>query len=48
MDRAIEEAYSAGMLGPDACGTGMQFDIYTHPGAGAYVCGGLHEIHLLY
>jgi len=39
LGRAIAEAYAAGYLGPDACGTGIQFDIYTQPGAGAYVCG---------
>jgi NADH dehydrogenase (ubiquinone) flavoprotein 1 len=39
LERAIDEAYAAGFLGPDACGTGIQFDVYTQPGAGAYVCG---------
>lgn len=41
LERAIDEAYAAGFLGPDACGTGIQFDVYTQPGGGAYVCGEL-------
>ena len=39
LDRAIAEAYAAGYLGRDACGSGHDFHVYTHPGAGAYVCG---------
>ncbi|KAL4442996.1 hypothetical protein ABPG77_008487 [Micractinium sp. CCAP 211/92] len=39
LERAIHEAYQAGMLGRDACGTGIEFHVYTQPGAGAYVCG---------
>jgi NADH-quinone oxidoreductase subunit F len=39
LDRAIAEAYQAGILGKDAAGSGMRFDIYTHLGAGAYICG---------
>ncbi|MCZ6603850.1 MAG: NADH-quinone oxidoreductase subunit NuoF, partial [Alphaproteobacteria bacterium] len=36
---AIDEAYEAGLLGPDACGAGWAFDIHLHRGAGAYICG---------
>jgi len=39
MDRAIAEAYSRGYLGKNIQGTGFDFDIYTHSGAGAYECG---------
>ena len=27
------------MIGKNACGTGYDFDVYVHRGAGAYVCG---------
>ncbi|XP_017078715.2 NADH dehydrogenase [ubiquinone] flavoprotein 1, mitochondrial [Drosophila eugracilis] len=36
---AIIEAYKAGYLGKNACGSGYDFDLYVHRGAGAYVCG---------
>jgi NADH-quinone oxidoreductase subunit F len=36
---AINEAYEAGLLGENAAGTGWDFDIYLHRGAGAYICG---------
>ncbi len=36
---AIDEAYAAGLVGQNACGTGFDFDIYLHHGAGAYICG---------
>jgi NADH-quinone oxidoreductase subunit F len=39
MDRAIEEAYAKGYLGKNIAGTGWDFDLYTHSGAGAYECG---------
>ena len=39
LQSAIEEAYDAGLLGPDAAGSGWKFDIYLHRGAGAYICG---------
>ena len=29
----------AGLLGPDACGSGWHMDVYVHRGAGAYICG---------
>jgi NADH-quinone oxidoreductase subunit F len=36
---AIEEAYDAGLIGKNACGSGYDYDIYLHRGAGAYICG---------
>ncbi len=39
MDRAITEAYAHGWLGTNIKGTGFDFDVYTHTGAGAYECG---------
>jgi NADH-quinone oxidoreductase subunit F len=39
MDRVIAEAYSRGYLGKNIAGTGFDFDLYTHSGAGAYECG---------
>src|SRR5580693_3379876 len=39
MDRAIAEAYARGYLGKNIQGTGFDFDMYTHSGAGAYECG---------
>jgi NADH-quinone oxidoreductase subunit F len=39
LQEAIDEAYKEGLLGKNACGTGFDFDIYIHLGAGAYICG---------
>ena len=39
VDRALEEAYARGWLGKNILGTGFDFDLYTHTGAGAYECG---------
>jgi len=39
MNRAIAEAYERGYLGKNVLGSGMDFDIYTHTGAGSYECG---------
>ncbi|XP_017016976.1 NADH dehydrogenase [ubiquinone] flavoprotein 1, mitochondrial [Drosophila kikkawai] len=36
---AIIEAYKAGYLGKNACGSGFDFDLYVQRGAGAYICG---------
>merc|ERR1711876_101221 len=36
---AIREAYQAGYLGKNACGSGYDFDVFVQRGAGAYVCG---------
>jgi len=38
-NQAIAEAYAAGLLGKNAAGTGWDFDIAVHRGAGAYICG---------
>jgi NADH-quinone oxidoreductase subunit F len=38
-DQALEEAYAAGLLGQDLLGSGIDFDLYTHLGSGAYICG---------
>jgi NADH-quinone oxidoreductase subunit F len=39
MDRAIREAYDAGIIGANAMGTGKRIDVHIHKGAGAYICG---------
>jgi NADH-quinone oxidoreductase subunit F len=39
LDRAIKEAYARGYLGKNILGTGFDFDLCTHTGAGAYECG---------
>jgi NADH-quinone oxidoreductase subunit F len=39
LEKAIAEAYQAGLVGKNACGSGWDFDIYCHHGAGAYICG---------
>lgn len=36
---AIKEAYEAGLIGKNACGSGYDFDVFVHRGAGAYICG---------
>jgi NADH-quinone oxidoreductase subunit F len=38
-DAALAEAYEAGLLGRDIQGSGIDFDLYTFVGAGAYICG---------
>ena len=45
LQAAIDEAYEAGFLGKNACGSGYDFELYLHRGAGAYICG--EEIGLL-
>jgi len=39
LQTAIDEAYAAGLIGRNACGSGWDFDLYLHRGAGAYICG---------
>jgi NADH-quinone oxidoreductase subunit F len=39
MQGAIDEAYAKGYLGKNIKGSGFNFDIYIHRGAGAYICG---------
>merc|ERR1711972_924721 len=36
---AIKEAYQKGFLGHNAYGSGYDFDVFVHRGAGAYICG---------
>ena len=36
---AVREAYEAGLFGKNIQGTGFDFDIVIHRGAGAYICG---------
>jgi len=38
-EAAVQEAYDAGLLGKDIEGSGIDFDLYTFMGAGAYICG---------
>jgi NADH-quinone oxidoreductase subunit F len=44
LDAAIAEAYAAGLVGKNACGSGYDFEIYLHRGAGAYICGEEKEL----
>ncbi len=37
--KAIQQAYEYGFLGKDIYGTGYNFDLHIHAGAGAYICG---------
>ncbi len=39
LQNAIDEAYTNGMIGKNACGSGFDIDIHLHRGAGAYICG---------
>ncbi len=39
MEEAVAEAYAAGLIGPNAMGTGIRVDVHIHKGAGAYICG---------
>src|SRR4030095_901500 len=39
LQAAIDEAYAAGLIGKNACGSGYDHEIYLHRGAGAYICG---------
>jgi NADH-quinone oxidoreductase subunit F len=36
---AVQEARAAGLLGKNAAGSGWEYDIEVHRGAGAYICG---------
>ncbi len=38
-DAALEEARSAGLLGDNILGSGFDFQLHSHLGAGAYICG---------
>jgi NADH-quinone oxidoreductase subunit F len=39
LEQAVAEAYSAGLIGKNACKSGYDFDVFVHRGAGAYICG---------
>lgn len=39
LEYAIKEAYEAGLIGKNACGSGYDCDVFVHRGAGAYICG---------
>lgn len=39
LEQAIAQAYEAGLLGPNAAGSGWDFNLHIHRGAGAYICG---------
>lgn len=34
LEKAVAEAYQKGFLGKNACGSGYDFDVYVHRGAG--------------
>ena len=38
-EEALKDAYDAGLLGKSIQGSAVSFDLYTHLGAGAYICG---------
>jgi NADH-quinone oxidoreductase subunit F len=38
-EQALKEAYEAGLLGKNILGSGVDMDLYSHLGAGAYICG---------
>ena len=38
-EAALKEAYDAGLLGKNIRNSGIDFDLYTFVGAGAYICG---------
>jgi NADH-quinone oxidoreductase subunit F len=39
LSAAVAEAYGAGLIGKNASGSGYDFDVFVHRGAGAYICG---------
>src|SRR5881628_3645703 len=39
LQAAVDQAYEAGLLGKNAWGSGYDYDMYVHHGAGAYICG---------
>jgi NADH-quinone oxidoreductase subunit F len=36
--KAVQECYDAGLFGQNAAGSGYDFDLFVHRGAGAYIC----------
>ncbi len=39
LEAARGECYEAGLIGRNAAGSGYDFDVFIHRGAGAYICG---------
>ena len=39
LQKAIDEAYTAKLIGKNACNSGWDLDVFVHRGAGAYICG---------
>jgi len=39
LESALKEAYADGLVGKNACGSGLDIEIFVHHGAGAYICG---------
>ncbi len=39
MEAALDEARKAGVIGPNAMGSGKTVNVWVHKGAGAYICG---------
>lgn len=39
LQKALKEAYKAGLIGKNSCNSGFDCDIHLHRGAGAYICG---------
>ena len=39
LQAAIDEAYNKRLIGQNACGSDVDFDVFMHRGAGAYICG---------
>jgi len=39
VEKALAEAYEAGLLGKNILGSGYNFDLYLHTSAGRYICG---------
>lgn len=39
VDEAIAEARTKGFIGQNICGSGFDVEVYSHLGAGAYICG---------
>ncbi|PPR77001.1 MAG: NADH-quinone oxidoreductase chain 1 [Alphaproteobacteria bacterium MarineAlpha3_Bin5] len=39
LQRAVDEARNAGLIGKNACNSGYRFEFHIHRGMGAYICG---------
>jgi NADH-quinone oxidoreductase subunit F len=39
IERAVQEAYAAGLIGKNIMGSNFSVDVIVHRGAGAYICG---------